>query len=345
MYGRLTALILTLYTTTLSQTRDVPDQIPLIVAELGDTLNLTCPLTGDISGLFYWYKLKSGYMVQTVAAGTYDKLTLEGQFDNSRFTVTRWDLQYFLNITNVTKEDEGTYFCQSGAAYQMQFIKGILLAVNDCKNQQKSVYVKQSPETELIQQGNTIALQCSLLSKNEGNPGQCPTEQSVYWFRAGSGKSYPSVLYTQSHVDKDVTRSCDYRLSKTIQNSSDAGTYYCAVVTCGEILFGEGTKVETRQELCPFVIVLVILLTGCVIVVMTVIISRNQKPVCKHCKGEVTFSNHAENDRSAENQARNVDGEAAAMNYVVLDFPSRQNQRWMNKRDFPQDCMYSGMAD
>ncbi len=107
--------------------------------------------------------------------------------------------------------------------------------------------VKQRPETASVQPGGSVTLQCSLLSKNKEKV-QCPGEQSVYWFRPGSGESHPSIIYThRNSSDEQEERSCVYSLSKTIQNSSDAGTYYCAVVTCGEILFGEGTKVETSM--------------------------------------------------------------------------------------------------
>ncbi|KAI3351503.1 hypothetical protein L3Q82_020346, partial [Scortum barcoo] len=113
-------------------------------------------------------------------------------------------------------------------------------------NQQKSVIVKQSPETASVQPGGSVTLQCSLLSKNKENRVQCPGEHSVYWFRAGSGGLHPGIIYThRNSSDEEEERSCVYSLSKTIQNSSDTGTYYCAVATCGEILFGEGTTVET----------------------------------------------------------------------------------------------------
>ncbi|XP_073343174.1 uncharacterized protein [Pagrus major] len=339
MIGRLAALILLC---TLSHTVDIPPQIPPTVAELGANLTLTCPVSGQESGLFYWYKMKFGYMVQTVAAGSLYKISLLGQFNTSRFTLTQADDLYFLKITNVTKEDEATYLCQSGAAYTMRFTQGTVLVVNDPKNNQKSIYVHQSPVTASVEPGALITLQCSLLSKNKDNSVQCPGEPSVYWFRAGSGGSPPSIIYPHRNGSCDQKeRSCVYSLSKTIQSTADNGTYYCAVVTCGQILFGEGTKVETRQEVCPLVIALGILSACCAIVVVVVIISRTQKPVCKRCKA----SNRAEQDRTLQDQPNDVDGEVVALNYVALDFPSRTRERWMNNRDSSLDCMYAGMSD
>ncbi|XP_040903672.1 uncharacterized protein LOC121188153 isoform X1 [Toxotes jaculatrix] len=345
MTGGLAALIL-LSTLSLTQTTDVPCQTSLTVAEVGDNLTLTCPDFGKEIGLFYWYKMNFAQKVQTVASGTFDKIMLKGQFANPRFSFTKMDDHYSLIIRNVSKEDEATYLCQAGTAYEMEFIKGTIVNVND-RNQQKHVYVKQSPEKASVQLGDSVTLQCSLLSKNKENRVQCPGEHSVHWFRSGSGGFHPGIIYTHSsRRDEQEGRSCVYSLSKTMQNSSDAGTYYCAVVTCGEILFGEGTKVETGQELCPLVIVLGTLLSCCVIVIAALILCRKQKPVCEHCIGDV-FS-HAEHDRSAEDQPSFVhlqDGEAEALNYVALDFTSRKAKRWKNNRESPQECLYSGMRD
>ena len=208
-------------------------------------------------------------MLQTVAAGSSYKVSLQGQFVNSRFNITK---DYSLSITNVNKEDEATYFCQSGAAYKMIFTQGTVLSVNgkyahfivfvqylnspfinswvfvnhtDPKKHQKSIYVQQSPVTASVEPGALIKLQCSLLSKKKENRVQCPDEHSVFWFRAGSGGSHPNIIYPHRNSSCDrKDRSCVYSLSKTIQSSADNGTYYCAVVTCGEILFGEGTNVE-----------------------------------------------------------------------------------------------------
>ncbi|XP_023837611.1 T-cell surface glycoprotein CD8 beta chain-like [Salvelinus sp. IW2-2015] len=42
------------------------------------------------------------------------------------------------------------------------------------------------------------------------------------------------------------TQSCVFKLPKMNLSLSDAGTYYCAVVLCGEILFGNGTKLDIK---------------------------------------------------------------------------------------------------
>uniref|UniRef100_UPI0037E71A8C uncharacterized protein n=1 Tax=Semicossyphus pulcher TaxID=241346 RepID=UPI0037E71A8C len=261
-----------------AQTIDMPHPISMTVVEPGDSLTLPCSFTGDEAGLLNWYRLKFGYMVETVAAGSFDKISLEEQFEDSRFTITKVDTLYFLNIRNVSKEDEATYFCQAGTPYTMKVINSTLLAVNGHKNHQISVYVKQRPDTQSVQTGDSVSLQCSLLSKYKENRVQCPGEHSVYWFRAGSGESHPGVIYTQSDKgEEEEKRSCVYSLSKTIQSSSDAGTYYCAVVTCGTILFGEGTTVETKisgQEVNPVVIVLGTLLALCVIVIAILTFSK-----------------------------------------------------------------------
>uniref|UniRef100_A0A3B4TCH4 Uncharacterized LOC111232574 n=1 Tax=Seriola dumerili TaxID=41447 RepID=A0A3B4TCH4_SERDU len=282
MMGQLAALVLL----NLIQTAEVPHQIPLTVVEVGGNITLQCPLSNDEGKFLNWYKQAPGYMVQTIASVTYSKLTISEQFKNSRFNVTKSETQYLLTIRNVTKEDEATYFCQNGIAYSQSFDTGNFLAVKDQKTQQKRIYVKQSPETASVQLGASMTLQCSLLYTNKESRAQCPGEHSVHWFRAGSGGFHPGIIYTHSNrSDEQEERSCVYSLSKTIQNSSDAGTYYCAVVTCGEILFGEGTKVETKLDAVD--IVLGGLLACCLTVVAVLIFFMSRRRVCEHCQGRL----------------------------------------------------------
>ncbi|XP_034546334.1 uncharacterized protein LOC117817690 isoform X2 [Notolabrus celidotus] len=227
----------------------------------------------------------------------------------------------------------------------MKVINTTLLNVNDHKNHQRSVYVSQRPETQSVQEGASVDLQCSLLHKYKETRVQCPGEHSVYWFRAGFEESHPGVIYTHNNMRfKQGERSCVYSLSKTIQDSSDEGTYYCAVATCGEILFGEGTTVETKKEPNPLYIVLGVLLPYCVFVTAALIISRSRWPLCKQCKGEITANSQAEHPRSAEDRPTYEDGEENSLNYVALDFASRKTQRWTKTRELPEDCTYSGVS-
>ncbi|XP_028446006.1 uncharacterized protein LOC114563351 [Perca flavescens] len=339
MIGRLAALTL-LSSVYLIQTAEVLHQIPLTVVKVGGNVALQCPLSEMEGKFFSWYKQPLGYMPQTVATGTYTQPKLIGQFNNPRFKVTEGKAQYFLNISNISKEDEATYFCQNGTAYSSSFVTGIFLAVND-HNQQKSFYVKQSPETESVKPGDSVTLQCSLLSKTKGNTDQCPGEHSVYWFRSGSGESHPGIIYT--HSDEEEERSCVYNLSKTIENSSDTGTYYCAVVMCGEILFGEGTKVETRCELDPVILVLGVLLACCATVIVVLIFYVNGKRVCKHCKGATSAVCNPGHDKSTVDQSTYLDDDGEAVNYAALNFSTRKVKKVKNKRESPPECVYSAV--
>ncbi|XP_068571671.1 immunoglobulin kappa light chain-like isoform X2 [Cebidichthys violaceus] len=337
MIGGLAALIL-LCTVYLIQAAEVPHQLSLTLVELGGNVTLQCSVSETEGKSFNWYKQPLGYMVQQVASVLVGKMTVSEEFNNPRFNVTKRNTQYFLSIRNISKEDEATYFCLIGSRYSHSFVNGTFLVVKD-RNQQRSFYVKQSPETESVQPGDSVTLQCSLLSKNKENRVQCPGEHSVYWFRSGSGESHPGLIYNDS--DKPEERSCDYSLSKTIQ-TSDAGTYYCAVATCGEILFGEGTKVETRSELDPVVLVLGVLLACCVIVIVLLIFFRNQRKVCENCKGAERASYHLGHSRSPVDQSHDLDAEAKEVNYAALDFSKRKVKRGKRKkRESPQECEYS----
>ncbi|CAI5652781.1 unnamed protein product [Oreochromis niloticus] len=272
MIKRLLSLIL-LSTWSLTEGNEGPSQSSITVTKLGDNVTLTCSIPREDVGLSYWYKLNFGYMIETIASGSFDKISLKGQFTDSKFSATKVGNMYSLTIRNASKEDEATYLCQAGTAYIMEFFNSTLLVVDDPKTQHKFVTVKQTSDMESVHLGDTMTLQCSLLSKNENDTDQCPGENKVHWFK-GALESHPGIIYHGSIRNKEEGR-CDYSLSKTITNSSDAGTYYCAVVTCGQILFGKGTEVEIGQKWDPVVIVLGMLLALCVTVIAVLILSRD----------------------------------------------------------------------
>ncbi|XP_053179627.1 uncharacterized protein LOC128362800 [Scomber japonicus] len=277
----------------LIQAAEVPHLISLTLVEFGDNVTFHCTVSEN-DKLFHWYKQPFGQMPQTVASGLNGKITVSEEFKEPRFNITKEGAHFSLTIRNVSKVDEAVYFCLKGTAFSQDFINGTFLAVNGKNNFLlfHLQYVKQSPETASVQLGDALTFQCALLSKNKAeNTDQCPGERSVYWFRAGSGGFHPGVVYIHGNrSDEQEERSCVYSLSKTIQDSSDTGTYYCAVITCGQILFGEGTKVDIMvkvipgSKLDPVLLVLGALLACCVTVIAVLMFYINGRRVCENCK-------------------------------------------------------------
>uniref|UniRef100_A0A3B5KNB5 Ig-like domain-containing protein n=1 Tax=Xiphophorus couchianus TaxID=32473 RepID=A0A3B5KNB5_9TELE len=289
--------------------------ISLKLVDVGGNVSLHCPVTKTERKFFYWYKQPLGHMLQTVATGSLTEKKLDEQFNNSRFNLTAGDSQCSLTIKNISKEDEATYFCQSGTAYFQSFAAGMYLAVNGDRT---LTHVRQTPETTSVQDGDTVNLHCSLLSKTSVNSSQCPAKNNVYWFRVGFGASHSSFIYTNQNSCDAQQRSCDYRLSKTIQNSSDAGMYYCAVVTCGKILFGEGTKVETSKSNKFYLFlkstVFIVRLHNMYVMYKLLIVNK---------------------------QLKGTRGDEA--NYVALNFSTKKTKGVKRRIESPPECVYSAV--
>ncbi|MEQ2230612.1 hypothetical protein ILYODFUR_031206 [Ilyodon furcidens] len=161
----------------------------------------------------------------------------------------------------------------------------------------------------------------------------------MYWFRTESERFDPGIIYTQRNIsDKDLERSCSYSLS--VRDSSDAGLYYSAVVTCGSILFGKGTKVETRQDGNSLAIALGGLLACCVIIVVLLIFYIKQKRNYEQSKDQTGVPSPVEDDKSRVVQSRNLDGEAVEANYASVQTRVRRPNE---KRQQPQECVYSAV--
>ncbi|XP_062414496.1 uncharacterized protein LOC134107114 [Pungitius pungitius] len=263
---------------------EVPGQVSLTVVELGGNVTFQCPVSETENKVFYWFKQRLGCTIQTVATRIYSQQTISPQFNNQRFRVTAGENS--LTIMNISKEDEATYFCLYVSGVSHRFGDGTFLAVKD-GGLQKSFYVEQSPEAESVLPGDSVTLQCSLVSRDKDDGVQCPHGRSVFWFRSGSGGSHPGFIYTQDTQPGNT--SCVYRLSKRIQSSSDAGTYHCAVASCGEILFGGGTRVDTKGFwsifLLPLGVVVVLSLNATAVLIYVM-----KKNKCDYCNNEAAAS-------------------------------------------------------
>ncbi|XP_064811820.1 uncharacterized protein LOC135527102 [Oncorhynchus masou masou] len=326
----------------LIHSEEVNLQIPLTTAQLGESVSIPCFFseTIDYFQWLYWYKQTAGQMPQVVATVEKRKsadFVLNGEFNNIRFTMEKVKVGYLLIINNISRSDEAAYFCGIGTVYEIKFRNGTFLSVKGHSHYQT---VEQQPVSDPVHPEDSVTLQCTVLSET------CTGEHSVYWFRAGSGESHPGVIYTPGNRSDECkkspetpspTQSCVFSLSKNNLSLSDAGTYYCAEATCGEILFGNGTNLNIGRSLDHVVIGLGGTSVFCVIVIIILVFTRNTKPICEHY--QVSFAQHIGHDNTTTKCDQDKDG--VTLNYAALNFSERKTKRGRKKRETQQESVYS----
>uniref|UniRef100_A0A3Q1H6K6 Ig-like domain-containing protein n=1 Tax=Anabas testudineus TaxID=64144 RepID=A0A3Q1H6K6_ANATE len=221
-----------------------PSLVPVITVQLDKPVTFTCflPDEGLKSRQLFWYKQSAGDELKLIATlKKFSNPQYAPGFSNLRLEVKHSEHISNLTILRTIHEDEGMYHC----------------ALVDWTNTTwTGMYFERTSTvvqtvSDPVRPGDSVTLQCSVLSNFDNKT--CPGDHSVYWFRAGSDKSHPEIIYTGRNDEcekrPDSVKSCVYHFSKTV-SSSDAGTYYCAVATCGQILFGNGTNLQIGKILC-----------------------------------------------------------------------------------------------
>ncbi|XP_048885285.1 uncharacterized protein LOC125750949 isoform X2 [Brienomyrus brachyistius] len=200
--------------------------------------------------------------------------------------------------------------------------------------------VEQQPVSDTVQPGDSVSLQCTI------ETGSCAGEHSVYWFRHGSGESLPGVIYSHRNRSDECekspeagspTRSCVYSLPKGNLSSSDAGTYYCAVAMCGEMLFGNGTKIHIQEPCITVTIIMGSALVLCVTVIFTLACTRNRRTCCEHCAACESELEHLKDRKETDSQ--NPDAEM--LNYAALHFAQKKGESRRKMRETEDCSLYS----
>ncbi|KAL3973351.1 complement factor H [Sarotherodon galilaeus] len=154
---------------------------------------------------------------------------------------------FVLHINRAQLSDTAVYYCIKVRECKMTFLKGTFLRV---KGPDPGITgVTQDFLSNPVHPGAPVTLQCSVLSNSENRT--CTEDHSVYWYRAKPDESHPSLIYSQGNnsnycewsPEAPSKQKCVYSFSRNV-TCSDTGTYYCAVATCGEILFGNGAKLD-----------------------------------------------------------------------------------------------------
>ncbi|CAL8332984.1 unnamed protein product [Gadus morhua 'NCC'] len=268
-----------LSTARLIQAKESPPSFFVESAGLGDTVTLHCECGDMDSNYLYWYKQSPGCLPEIVASKLFESITLKPQIN---LTLTEGEVVcvFHLIIQNVTKGDEANYFCQPYS--RDKWNNFTFLSVKDPNDHRfVSQTVVQQPVTASVQLGDPVALQCSITSERTDHTNQCQGEPSVYWFRSGSGPSHPAAIYMNGNRSGEcqnssgppsAPQSCVYTLPKNNVDSSDAGTYHCALAACGEVVFGSGTTLDITHPNHHLVILVHRILLACCLLVILILI-------------------------------------------------------------------------
>uniref|UniRef100_A0A3Q0SCP0 Novel immune-type receptor 12 n=1 Tax=Amphilophus citrinellus TaxID=61819 RepID=A0A3Q0SCP0_AMPCI len=213
-----------------------------------DSLTLNCFYKGDVAARLYWYKQQLGQKPKLISTFyTYENSTFYGEFmNNPRFTLDTKNGKNHLMIADLQISDSATYYCMSSYLNILIFLESITVIVEDADSNVQALLLQSSSET--IQPGGSVTLNCTVHTLT------CGGKQSIYWFKR-SEKSHPGLIYTHGGINDQCerkadtqTNTCVYNLPMNNLNVSHAGTYYCAVASCGHILFGNGTKLDFEGE-------------------------------------------------------------------------------------------------
>ncbi|KAM9740737.1 uncharacterized protein ACNS7B_012063 [Menidia menidia] len=267
--------------------------VPAVTVELGEPVTLTCSVdykNQDV--ILQWLKQSAGDTLKSIVTlwKTY-KTSYGPGFSSLKVKAIHNGQNSTLTILRTTPEDEGMYHC-AVIEYSSVTWSGTYLSIKGNTQKTKNYTVfQQSAVSDPAGSGDSVTLQCSVLSHSENQT--CSEDLSVFWFRAVSDKFNPHIIYSDGNMANkcnqkaDTQRRCVHHFSKSI-SSSEVGTYYCAVATCGEILFGDGTKVEPEQvdSEVKVLVILTIFLSISVIVNVFFICYKTSRGGNRNSKGK-----------------------------------------------------------
>ncbi|KAM9400818.1 uncharacterized protein ACWYII_030626 isoform 1-T1 [Salvelinus alpinus] len=331
--------------------KDVIQPDPVIVTQLVQSVSLTCFCRSNLMVKVSWFKQTVGQKPLLMASSYYrtkNSFYFTKDFNETkRLSVKRGVDSFNLTISKTESGDSATYYCGAMEEGELKFGEGTFLIVKDSES--NSMSVLQQPVSESVQPGDSVSLNCTIHTET------CAGEHSVYWFRHGSGESHPGIIYNNGDRSDQyekipeagsTTRSCVYNLPKRNLSLSDAGTYYCAVASCGEILFGKGTKLNygCKEDQVLLVYCLGVALALCVILIIVLgcVMCKMNKKNSLLCRGT-----HPQPSGlavpSSHNQHQEHDDTLTSVHYAALNVIHKKPKTRRQRSTMERDTEYSGL--
>ncbi|XP_074505353.1 uncharacterized protein LOC141775662 [Sebastes fasciatus] len=328
--------------------------VPVTTVQLGEPATFTCALPNIANTRIeiHWYKQSTRETLQLMVT-LHTSAELENapeyapQFSESRLEVNNDDSFSNLTILRTIQEDEGLYHCEIADRWSNPEWSGTYLSLKG-NTRRTSNYTQWYFTSDPVRPGDSVTLQCSVLSDSES---KCPGDHSVFWFRARSDESHPSLIYAhgnggecENSTEARSQQKCVYSFSKNV-GSSDAGTYYCAVATCGEILFGNGTKLDVEERTARYEFIALVIATVCLVISVigniVFICCRTSRAVCSQFKGIESVASQARHDNSSLPLHDFTEG-GPELNYAALHFSGKKATRGRKKRELnTEESVYS----
>ncbi|XP_062849612.1 immunoglobulin superfamily member 3-like [Trichomycterus rosablanca] len=332
----------------------------------GQTVTLFCKISEFNGNYLYWFRQSLGEgptCIVTLFGATSE---FYGDFKHDkRFTAKKNGNLFTLTINNTKPNDTAIYYCSIWDYDLNIFGNGVFLSyegsgINHQHYIKEVVSLDQTQDSlklkESLHPGDNVTLQCTVVTQS------CAGEHSVFWIRHGSGESHPGIIYTDGDSSDQCknksdagssTQSCIYSLPKRNLRTSDAGTYYCAVATCGGILFGNGTTLEftgSKDEYSQIywgILGLALLNLMCFIIIAVLLWSlaknRNMCPSGSETRMSVPTFEPKRPHASASFIDESVERED--MSYAALRFQAKKSKKQETQRDSHQTIIYSSVRD
>ncbi|RVE55444.1 hypothetical protein OJAV_G00236280 [Oryzias javanicus] len=325
--------------TLLTSSSLVNQQTDFISAHKGGTVSLPCFY--EVEDLIWvsWYKQTLGQKPKLVSR--YFRYSKVHRFfheynENPRFRLNTENQNNQLEILDLQYSDSAIYFCVANCGREVHFSAALTVNVKGSGSTIQTSVDQSSSEN--IHAGDSVTLNCTV------HTGSCDGEHRVYWFK-DSEASHPGLIYTHGgrnyqceRNNNTQTHSCDYNLHMKNLTESHAGIYYCAVVSCGHILFGNGTKLDLTVPLNSVILhTLVGLLTimSVLVVFLFILLWKINKSNNGICTDE---RSPAAPLRSTE--AENKDTES--LHYAAINV-KRSNRSRRQNNGSNTDCVYSSV--
>ncbi|XP_029956968.1 uncharacterized protein LOC115395534 [Salarias fasciatus] len=257
----------------------------VITARVGETVTLQCSSQDSTLTFIYWFQqiLMGKPQLISVTMTRQTEATISAEYQD-RFKVFVQNKKGIndLIILDVKLFDSAMYYCGTVPFNVIEFGQGVFLHVTPSQSIPPSIHQPALMPLQLGQNGN---LSCTV------NSEPCAGGQMFYWLKQGG--SQPAVVYPSEGWCSNEGRNCTSHFLVKSAGSSDPGTYYCAVDTCGKIVFGNGTKVEieeSRNINCLLVYSLSVVLAVSVVVLLVLVsmMCKLKNKTCSDCKGTVS---------------------------------------------------------